>query len=525
MKTQPCIVRSILLTAVAGVTINVPVYAKKQSKPNVVFVLTDQWRKQALGFRGEDPVLTPNLDKFASESVSFDNATAVRPVSTPNRACLMTGKYPINSGVFANSVPMDVNEQSLGRIFKAAGYKTAYIGKWHLNGPKDETLLPEQMHGFDLWLQSFGHVPFAQPYVRQNSNKREVVRGKWAPTYETEEGIKFIEDNKNKPFCVVISYNPPHTSGGPGFENRWQPGKRESNGSIKYGYGYGGPREFEALYAKNDYELNPIRGNVKPTRRFGDSSADCVAGYFGSITAIDQDFGNLMKYLEENNLLENTIIVFTSDHGESMGSHGLMTKGTWFEESVGVPFLIGWKGKIKPQREDCVFNSIDVLPTLLGLSGIAKPDGIDGTDYAPLLLGKSFNKPEYAFNSFDFGGIAESRSRCWRSVYTKRYTYVLCGMNQNREFTKDGYVLYDRLKDPLQMYPIFKGMGYDKEIAELHDVLSKHLDKTGDPFIEAYWHNPDPGLPKLNKYTIDYTLYERSAKKTVEKMPKGKGKK
>ena len=114
---------------------------------------------------------------------------------------------------------MDVNEQSLGKVYKAAGYKTAYIGKWHLNGPKDETTKPEHMHGFDLWIQSLGHVPFAQSYVKQYSNKREVIRDRWAPTYETEEGIKFIEENKDNPFCIVISFNPPHTSGGPGFED------------------------------------------------------------------------------------------------------------------------------------------------------------------------------------------------------------------------------------------------------------------------------------------------------------------
>lgn len=504
MKNNSIWVSCLLATTASSMIPFVDVEA--QEKPNVVFVLTDQWRKQALGFRNEDPVLTPNLDKFASQAVSFDNATAARPVSTPSRACLMTGKYSINTGVFANSVPLDVNEQSMGKLFKEAGYATAYIGKWHLNGPKDETTAPEHMHGFDLWIQSLGHRPFAQVYVRQYENKREIIKDKWAPTYEVEEGIKFIEENKAKPFCVVLSFNPPHTSGSKGFEDRWQPGKRNKDGTIKYGYGYGGPPEYEALYKDVDYDKNPIRANVKPTRKFNDSAADAIPGYFGAITAIDNDFGNLMSYLEEQNLLENTIVVFTSDHGESMGSHGLMTKGTWFDESVGVPFIIGWKGKINSSRETCVFNGIDVLPTLLGLSGIPLPKEIDGVDYSPLLLGKAFDKPQYAFSSFDYGGYGEAKPRYWRSVYTDRYTYVLCGMNANRDFTKDGYVLYDRLKDPLQLNPIFKGMGYDKVIKELHSVLTKQLEKLGDPFIKDYWHNPNAGLPKLNKYTVDYSL-------------------
>lgn len=492
--------------------------AKKPEKPNIIFILTDQWRKQALGFKGEDPVITPNIDKFAQWAVSFDNATSARPVSGPDRACLLTGKYPINNGVFANNVPLDTNEKSMGVLFKEAGYKTGYIGKWHLNGLGDITTKPEQQHGFDLWIQSLGHAPFSQAYIYQDKNEKKIVRGKWAPTYETEEGIKFIEENKKEPFCLVLSYNPPHTSGGAQFEDRWQPGKRV-NGKIKYGYGYGGPKEYEAMYG-NDYDKNPVRGNIMPTRKFNDLSGFCVPGYFGAITAIDNDFGNLMSYLEKNALLKNTIIVFTADHGESLGSQGLMTKGTWFEESLGVPMLIGWKGKISPKREKCVFNAIDVLPTLLGLSGIEKPDGIDGTDYTPLLFNKRFKAPEYAFCSFDFGGMGEIDSpRYWRSVYTQRYTYVLCGMNQNRAFTKEGIVLYDKEKDPLQLNPIYKGMGYDKEIERLHKVLVNHLKETNDPFIEKYWNNSSPGLPLLNKYTVNY---DELLNKPSQKMAKRK---
>ena len=179
---------------------------------------------------------------------------------------------------------------------------------------------------------------------------------------------------------------------------------------------------------------------------------------------------------------------------------------------MGVPCLVGWKGVIKPKLEIVVFNSIDLMPTLLGLSGLSIPQGVDGVDYSPLLLGKKFKAPEYAFTSFDFGGVEELKApRYWRAVYTSRYTYVLCGMNQNRAFTKDGLVLYDREKDPLQLNPIYKGMGYDKTIDRLHAELVKHLDETGDPFIKEYWNNPDAGYPKLNKVTMDpYSALRKS---------------
>lgn len=504
MEEKKIIPTIIATSMIFSANTNIIAKSTENERPNIIFILTDQWRKQSLGFRNEDPVKTPNLDKFATWAFSFDNATTCRPVSGPGRACIFTGKYPINNGVFANGVPLSLDEESMGKQFKKAGYKTAYIGKWHLNGIDDHVTNPEARQGFDYFVQSMGHVPFRQGYYFQDDTKRTYVN-EWAPTFETRLGIEFIEKHKNDdaPFCLVLSYNPPHTGGGPGFEDRYQPGKLTKNKTHKLGYGYAGPKEYEKLYNNIDYDKNPIRGNLRPIRGTSDTSSSAIPGYFGAITAIDNDFGNLISYLEKNNLLENTIIVFTSDHGESMGSQGLMTKGTWFEESMGVPCLIAWKGKIKHKREKVVFNNIDLMPTLLGLSNIEKPQNIDGTDYSPMLLGEKFKAPQYAFTSFDFGGVMEVKARYWRAIYSSRYTYVLCGMNHNRHFTKDGMVLYDREKDPLQLNPIYKGMGYDDVINKLHTELIKHLEKTNDPFIREYWNNPNAGYPSLNKRTID----------------------
>ncbi|NDP22221.1 MAG: sulfatase-like hydrolase/transferase [Paludibacter sp.] len=476
-------------------------------KPNLIFVFADQWRKQALGYRNQDPVQTPNLDKFASWAFSFNNAFSSNPVSGPNRACLFTGKYTINNGVFANNVPLDPNEESsLGKICKAAGYSTAYIGKWHLNGEVEQVEDKSRRQGFDFWVQSLAHNPFSQKYyiAEENKSVRAYQRGEWAPTYETQVGIDFIEKNKEKPFCLVISYNPPHTSGGLGFEDRSQPAGFKADGTRKLGYGYGGPKEYEALYKDKDYAHFLIRKNIKNIKKTNDNCFDVIPGYFGAITAIDNDFGNLMNYLEKNNLLENTIVVFTADHGESMGSHGLMTKGTWFEESVGIPLIIGWKGKTIQKQTDEVINSIDFMPTLLGMMKLSIPKTTDGTDYSSMLLGGKFKAPEYAFLTFNFGGIKELKhSRYWRCIYSKQFSYILCGMNQNRSFTNNkGYVLYDLQKDPYQMQPIFKGMGYDKEINMLHTKLAEELKRTDDPFIEKYWNQSASGFPQLNKYTI-----------------------
>ena len=455
--------------------------ASKNGKPNIIFVFADQWRKHSLGFRGEDPVQTPNLDKFASWAFSFDNAVSCSPLSSPNRACLMTGKYAINHGVIANKLPLAADENTLGSLCKAAGYTTAFIGKWHLNGEIDQVRDPSRRHGFDLWVQSLGHNPFDQHYIVGANKFTTNIKNKWAPTFETETAIEYISKIKDddKPFCVVISYNPPHTSGGIGFEERYQPGKR-FNGKIRYGYGYGGPKEYEDLYTGNDYVKNPIRGNVMPVGEAQDESGPVVPGYFGAITAIDNDFGNLMKYLEENLLLDHTIILFTADHGEMMGSHGLMTKSVWFEESVGVPFMIGWKGKSIAKREKAVFNSIDVLPTLLGMLDIPAPKDIDGTDFSSMVLGSRFKAPKYTLLSL----------HNWRALYSERYTYVLLAeTGVNHKFTHNGEVLYDRLKDPLQRSPIFRGSGQDKLMNKLKGELAAMLKAEDDTFMTKFMNS------------------------------------
>lgn len=494
--------------------------AEAKKKPNLIFVMADQWRKQALGYRNEDPVLTPNLDKFASWAFSFDNAVSCNPVSTPNRACLFTGKYPTNNGVFANSISLDPNEDSsLGKICKAAGYRTGYVGKWHLNGENDAVADSTRRQGFDFWVQSLEHAPFSQSYYIADTNKNVKVyqKGEWAPTYETEVGIDFIEKNKNEAFCLVISYNPPHTSGGLGFEDRYLPGNIEKDGNHKAGYGYGGPKEYETLYKGKNFAKDSIRKNIKTIRGSSDECYNAIPGYFGAISAIDNDFGNLMSYLKKNNLLENTIIVFTSDHGESMGSQGLMAKDTWFEESVGVPCIIGWKGKTDHQRNKEVFNAIDLMPSLLGMMQLPIPASTDGHDFSNLIFGKKNKAPEYAFLTFDFGDVKELKiPRYWRAIYSKRYTYVICGLNKYRGFTKNGLVLYDREKDPFQMHPIYRGMGYDKVIEKLHAELAANLKKTNDPFIELYWNNPDPGYPKVNKYIISESVLYNNWKKKIE---------
>ena len=381
---------------------------------------------------------------------------------------------------------MSSKSLTLGDIAKKEGYSTAYIGKWHLDGEQEGYVPPERRHGFDHWIMSNHHTPFRQKYYMQDDQKFTVAKNSWEPDWITNKAIGYLKTLNNQPFCIVLSYGPPHTGGGPGFEDRWQPGKRDENGEIKYGYGYAAPEKWEDLYA--DPEKLPRRQNVKPVGKYNDESTFVLPGYFGAISSIDDNFGRIINYLKDNNIFDNTIIVFTSDHGEMLGSQGRMTKGIWYEESVGIPCLISYKNKLKPMTVTRPFSTVDMTPTILGLAGIKVPDIMDGCDFSKLMDGKKDKVPEFAFCSFDQGS-PNTGDRSWRSVYTTRYTYVLAKLEAYKSdgINKDGRVLYDKEKDPYQTNPIYKGMGYDEKMDQLHKILIKHLDKTGDPFITLQW--------------------------------------
>ena len=479
--------RRILITLLVGTTGYFPAAASpSKEKPNLLFVMSDQWRRQALGFENDDPVLTPHVDRFSKDAVVFTHAVATVPVCTPNRAVMLTGNHPLTNGVSANSMRLDEASQSLGVASKNAGYRTGYIGKWHLDGRHEYIPPGMRRQGFDFWHMSIYHAPFNQPYYIQNNPKQIKVEG-WAPTYATDTAIQFMKEHAEEPFALVVSYGPPHNGGGKGMEKTFTPGMLDQEKKQKYGYGYKAPARFEAPYRTAEFKAKPRRPNVKPVHgKF--ESGPAVPGYFGAITALDHEFGRLMRHLTKSGLEQNTIVVFTSDHGEMLGSHGRMTKGLWHDESAGIPCLIKGPG-IQPREIDSPFASVDLMPTLLGLMKIEGPQ-MDGTDFSPLLTGHKMEVPEFAFLSFYKGG-ADEAYRQWRAVYSTDYTYVVVDDSASYRWTgiasQGGAALYDRRRDPYQQKPIHRGGGSDAIMDSLHAALAAHLDEQNDPFLTKCW--------------------------------------
>ena len=450
--------------------------------PNLVFVFPDEYRKQAMGFMNEDPVLTPNIDQFASESLVLTDAVSNRPVCSPYRAMLFTGQYPHANGVLGNVNSTTVQYENylqetaecFSDVLHQAGYNQAYLGKLHLDPPNEQYEYTEgprgngviwdsytppgpRRHGYDFWY-SYGCCDwhFNPHYWTGNDpiDKRIDPR-EWSTKHETDIAINYIrnEDGKyrdpEKPFSLVISHNPPH-----------MPFKQV-------------PEEYVAQYGDATHEDLLTRPNVPADTR-GDSARENAKHYFAMVTGVDENFGRILDCLKTEGLEENTIVIFTSDHGEMMGSHGLMGKTVHYEESFAVPFIIRWPGKITPGTDDLLIGTPDLMPTLLNLMGVGQvPDSVQGTDYSDILLGSEGTRPATALY---LNVNPDNPAGGSRGVRTHRHTYVVTRTPQGEE-----RILHDNVADPYQLQNI--AGDHPALITELAEEMNNWLEKNDDPWL------------------------------------------
>ncbi|MBZ0286819.1 MAG: sulfatase, partial [Anaerolineae bacterium] len=279
--------------------------------PNVVFLLTDQWRLQATGYSGNDQIQTPFIDQLAAESFNFTHAVAGWPVCCPYRASFLTGQYPTTHGVFVNDVPISGGGVGLGEAFRQQGYDTAYIGKWHVDGRgRSNYIPPERRLGFTYWkalecTHDYNH----SAYYAQDSDEKRYWDG-YDVFAQTQDAQAYIAQ-RDRPFMLVLSWGPPHNP-----------------------YATA-PAAFQALYAPEDMELRP---NVPA--EMADAARGWLAGYYAHCSAIDHSVGEIVRTLEETGLADDTILVFASDHGDMLGSQGNERKQRPWDESIRVPFLV-----------------------------------------------------------------------------------------------------------------------------------------------------------------------------------------
>lgn len=459
-------------------------------RPNLLIVMADQWRGRAMGFLGVEPVKTPNIDKLAASGVVLNQAVSGYPVSSPARAMLMSGAYPAVNGVTgncnSNTAPQNVELREdltcWSDVLKAEGYATGYLGKWHLDKPLEpfvdcannkgdmawnEWCPPSRRHGFDYWTAYGTYDRHLRPLYWDTHATRDKFYyvDKWGPEYEADLAIEFIRSRAANPapFALMVSMNPPHT-----------------------GYDLV-PDRYKEIY--KDLDVDSVTrswanaSELEP--RYAKYLNTSLADYYACMSGVDDQLGRIIAALTASGELENTIVVFTSDHGDLMGVHNHIGKNIFYEEAMRVPMIISHAGTLTPRLDNELLISLeDLYPTLLSMMGLGEltPPTVQTRDLSAQVLGSREKMPLsqlYMFWNEDVKGFAPSPADGARGVRTTRYTYS--------QRAADGRVveecLFDRLNDPWQMANI--APENPKIVKQMRSELKKRLASANDPWLKA----------------------------------------
>ncbi|MFC1715847.1 sulfatase [Candidatus Poribacteria bacterium] len=444
-------------------------------QPNVVLVFGDQWRAQATGYAGDPNVKTPNLDALTGESINFVNALAGCPVCSPYRASLLTGQFPLTNGVFVNDVYLSEEAVSLADAYSAAGYDTAYIGKWHIDGHgRSSYIPPERRQGFDYWkVLECTHNYSHSPYYAGGSDENLFWEG-YDAIAQTRDAQHYIQEHDDaKPFLLVLSWGPPHNP----YETA--------------------PEEYREMY---DSEKIQLRSNVPDTH--AEQARKDLAGYYAHCSALDACVGDLLKTLQEEGIEDDTIFVFTSDHGDMIGSQAHQRKQRPWDESIRVPFLLRYPAILGRQSKelDALIDAPDIMPTLLGLCDLPVPEAVEGLDFSGYIRGGENPSDGAAviMCPHPFGEWTRPRNGGmeYRGLRTLRHTYV--------RTLKGPWLLYDNQKDPYQLNNLINKPEYSETQAELGSWLQRRLDAMNDEFLTGMDYIQKWGYPVNENGTVPY---------------------
>ena len=457
---------------------------KKQ--PNLLIILVDQWRAQATGYEGKEPVMTPHLDKYAKESLVMEQMVSNYPVCSPARAMLMTGQWPVKNKVYSNvnsssapfGIELDKNAVTWSDILKQNGYSNGYIGKWHLDSPYEpfiptsnnigpvawnEWTSPDKRHGFDYWYSYGTYDVHNRPMYWDTDAKRDDFHyvDQWGPIHEADKAIAFMKNESGKvrkadaPFSLVVSMNPPHS-------------------------------EYETVPENyyNMYKDIPLEDLIKDENipaagtKGGDQYRHDIKYYYANITGVDEQIGRILQGLKDQKLDENTIVLIMADHGNCLGKHSEVSKNNIYEESLRIPFIVNLTGHIQPRTDNKFLGSIpDIYPTLLDLMGIKNqiPKDIDGKSYADYYRNGKGKTPT---EQFIMGAIISDNvdiNTGFRGVRTEDYKLAYV-----KKKGKNELVLFDLKADPFEMNNIYS---IDHPmVKKLTPVLKNYLRETGDGF-------------------------------------------
>lgn len=457
--------------------------ASRPSRPNVIVILADQLRYQSLGYAGDTRAKTPNLDRLAAQSISFRQAVASTPVCAAFRASFFTGKYASSTGMAVNELRINPDHRCLGHCVTDAGYQTSYIGKWHLwdnvseNTNLARSFIPPEKREYRLgwdgeWAAcNFNHKYYSAFYFGDKP-EQVAIKG-YEPVKQTEMAIDFVnrKAGRDQPFYMTLSYGPPH-----------DPWERKNV-----------PAEFYEQFADTKFELPPnyrpapdpyMDRNAEPgpwKTHWTPNIPEYMRCYYAMTASLDACIGRLLKAVEDAGIANDTIIMFSSDHGEMFGAQGRVFKMIFYEEAARIPLLLRWPGQIQPGVSDACITTPDLMPTILGLLGIQPPAAVEGADLSHVCRGKPGPEPEFAFlqgmgHTYQWKDGFE-----WRAIRDKQFTYA--------RYRVDGSeLLFDNVHDPLQMKDLSGLPTHKATLEKMRKQMADKMKSLGDTFECCTWY-------------------------------------
>jgi arylsulfatase A-like enzyme len=444
------------------------------SRPNILFILTDQQRWDTCGCYGQRLPVTPELDRLAAEGTRFEHAFTPQPLCTPARACLQTGRYATETGVFMLDIALPQDEPTIARHFSRAGYRTGYLGKWHLAAthpryadpskrpghrePFECTFRPvppERRGGWnDFWLASNHLESTTQGYGGHlfdgDGNRREFPEGRYRVDAMTDWALEYLDAQAQSPdpFFLFLSYIEPH----------WQNNRKNHDAP------HGLAEKFRD--ARIPADLADFDG--QPEWLIPDWRED-YAAYLACCHSLDQNLGRLRQKLDEMGIADNTLIVFTSDHGCHFGKHNSGAKDSCHDASIRIPMVLHGPGFIGGGTVDRLASLIDLPPTLLSAAGLPVPDAMRGRPLQEALDPATADWPEDVFYQI-------SPSILGRGIRTRRWKYAVKapdndGFDEMISATYEEDFLYDLENDPHEL----NNLVADPTLGEMRDCLRRRL--------------------------------------------------
>jgi arylsulfatase A-like enzyme len=502
----------------SGILSIAPVFTTlgQEKKLNIVYIMSDDHGYQAISAYNKRLIKTPNIDKLASEGVLFNRAYVTNSICGPSRATLLTGKFSHKNGFYDNRSVFDGSQQTFPKMLQDAGYQTAIVGKWHL---------VSEPTGFDYWKILPGQGAYYNPEFIENG-KKETVSG-YVTNLITDFSIHWLEQrDKNKPFCLLVHHKAPHRN--------WQPDTSKlalflgskfpvpANFFDDYS-GRGSAAKLQKMSVISDMSLEndlkytrepatidnpqlsfqkmnqdqlkswinayePVNCKFRKHPLTGNELAEWkyqryIQDYLACIASVDENVGRLIQYLEKEGLMENTLIVYTSDQGFYLGEHGWFDKRFMYEESFRTPLIIRYPGGKSGVVNSDLVQNIDYAPTILNAAGVPVPPAIQGRSLVPLLTGKTPSNWRKSLYYHYYEYPAEHSVRRHYGIRTNRYKLI--------HFYNDidEWELYDLKKDPSELKNVYSDSKYANVVSELKAELQKNQVQYGDTEYEKWLYN------------------------------------